>query len=180
MKGNNMPKMSVNPEETKAPKPVPAGWYEVRVKSITAKLSKAGRAKGAPQYNYEAVGNVVNNKAEYNDTYVMIRLNNGFNQAKTTNDLCHGLGFALEPDGSIPGDFQVKDANKPADAFDYFDGAQYSGPLVGKIAKVELGVTNYEGQDRNEVKQVQCKIPDCATRFPDIRHLTDWRGKKAA
>lgn len=168
-----MPKMGVNPEETKAPKPVPGGMYDVRVKSLTAKLSKSGKG-----YNYEAYGNVVNNKAEYNDTFVLIRMNNGFNQAKTSNDFCHGLGFTLENDGTFPGDWQVKDANKPADAPDYFDGAQYSGPLLGKIAKVELGVTNYDGLDRNEVIKVLCKVDKCAERFPDIRHLTDWRGKK--
>jgi hypothetical protein len=175
-----MPKMGVNPEETKAPKPVPGGMYEVRIKSFTAKLSKAGKAKGQPQYNYEAYGNVVNNKAEYNDAFVLIRMNNGFNQAKTSNDFAHGLGYPLEADGSFPGDWTVKDPSKPADAFDYFDGAQYSGPLIGKVCKVELSVTNYDGLDRNEVKQILCKVDKCAERYPDIRHLTDWRGKKAA
>jgi len=168
-----MPKMGVNPEETKAQKPVPGGWYDLRLKGMVAKLSKSGKG-----YNYEAYTNVVNNKSEYNDSFVLFRMNNGFKQAMASNDFCHGLGFALEADGSFPGDWTVKDATKPADAPDYFDGAQYSGPLLGKVMSAELITSAYDGVERNEVKQIRCKIADCAIKFPDIRHLTDLIGKK--
>ncbi len=178
-KGNNMPKMGVNPEQTKAAKPVPAGWYEVRIKAGQVKLSKSGKG-----YNYVFDGNVVNNKAEYNDSFVRVQCNNGFNQAKVSNDFTHSLGLTLEQDGSFPGDWKLKDSveknpdGTPKDQEKGWDGAQYSGPMLGKVARIELAVDTYEGEERNQVKQMQCKIQDCPTRFPDIKHLTDIRGKK--
>lgn len=178
--------MGVNPEETKAEKPVPAGWYEVRVKSIVCKKSSSG--KGC---NYEFYTNVVNNTADANDKFVMVRANNGFNQAKVANDITHGCGFVLEADGSFPGDWDLKDGitadasgvyhtkdGKEIDALTAFDGAQYRGPLLGKNMHVELAVGNWDGQDRNEVKQIRCKVDGCSQKFPEIRHLTDIRGKK--
>lgn len=165
--------MGVNPEQTKAPKPVPGGWYKLRLKGIVAKLSKSGKG-----INYEAYTNVVENKAEYNDSFVAFRMNNGFNQAMAAQDFCHGMGFPLETDGSFPGDWTIKDATKAPDAPDYFDGAQYSGPLLGKVFEAELVTTVYDGNERNEVKQIRCSLANCATRFPDIRHKTDLIGKK--
>jgi hypothetical protein len=169
-----MPKMGVNPEQTKAPKPVPGGWYKLRLKSMVAKLSKSGKG-----INYEAYMNVVENKAEYNDSFVLCRMNNGFKQAMVAQDFCHGLSFPLEVDGSFPGDWTVKDATKPVDDPTYYDGAQYNGPLLGKVMEAELVTTTFEGQERNEVKQIRCAVTDCAIRFPDIRHLTDLIGKKS-
>lgn len=164
-----MPKMGVNPESLKAPKPVPGGFYELRLKGITCKKSKSGKG-----YNYEAYFNTVNQPAETNDAFVMYRMNNGFSQGISAQDMCHALGFPLETDGSFPGDWTLKDASKP----DEFDKAQYSGVLLGKVGKGELITENYEGRESNVVKQWVCKVPDCATRFPDIRHTTDLRGKK--
>jgi hypothetical protein len=103
-----------------------------------------------------------------------MRANNGFNQAKVVNDFTHACGFTLESDGSIPGDWKLKDPTKVDD----FDGAQYNGPLLGKIFRAEVSVDTYEGTDRNNIKQMQCKIDGCATKFPDIKHMTDIRGKQ--
>lgn len=164
-----MPKMGVNPEETKAEKPLPVGWYEGRLVSLVCKMSKSGKG-----YNYEAIEKSTGGPAETNDKTIFARINNGFNQAKVANDFVHSFGLTLEPDGSFPGDWKLKDPAKPDD----FDGAQYSGPLLGKVNRFELAIDNYEGQDRNVVKQFQCKVANCATQFPDIRHLTDIRGKK--
>lgn len=180
-----MPKMGVNPEQTKAEKPVPAGWYKLRLTGATVKLSKSGKG-----HNYEFYTKVTENTAEYNDKFISVRANNGFNQAKVTNDIVHGFGFPLETDGSIPGDWVLKDGiiekegkyfdkeGKELEAAKAFDGAQYKGPLLGKVLEAELAVGSWEGQERNEVKQVRCKLSDCRTKFPDIQHLTDIRGKK--
>lgn len=181
-----MPKMGVNPEQVKAEKPVPGGWYELRVKGITCKKSSSGKG-----VNYEAYTNVVNNTAECNDKFVLVRMNNGFNQSKVANDFTHACGFTLEADGSFPGDWNLKDGvvalpdgtyaskdGKALDALTAFDGAQYKGPLLGKTLRAELAIDNYQGEDRNEVKQMQCKVDRCSQKFPDIRHLTDIRGKK--
>ena len=173
-----MPKMGVNPEQTKAAKPVPGDWYEVRLKGGAVKMSKSGKG-----YNYEFYTEIVNNKAEFNGTSVFVRANNGFNQAKVVNDIVHGMGFSLEADGSIPGDWKLKDPNKMIDDGNGgktpdFNGAQYTGPLLGKTMRLQLAVGQWEGEDRNEVVQIQCKVPDCPTKNPDIKHLTDIRGKK--
>jgi hypothetical protein len=166
-----MPKMGVNPEQTKEQKPIPAGWYELKIKAGVCKMSKSKKG-----YNYEFITEVVNNQAEFNGTTVWARINNGFTQAKVANDFVHAAGFELEPDGSFPGDWKLKDPAKTDD----FDGAQYSGPLLGKTVRAELAIDSYEGTDRNVVKQFQCKVAECPTKFPDIRHMTDIRGKKAA
>jgi hypothetical protein len=164
-----MPKMGVNPEQLKAPKPVPAGWYDLRLTGLSCKQSKSKAG-----YNYVALFKVVNSQAEFNDTTIFYQMNNGYSQGEAAQDMAHGLGFAMEADGSFPGDWSLKNANKPEE----FDGAQYSGVLLGKTANVELAVGSWDGRERNEVKQFKCKIDQCATRFPDIRHKTDLRGKK--
>jgi hypothetical protein len=164
-----MPKMGVNPEQLKAPKPVPGGWYKLRLKGMTCKKSKSGKG-----FNYEAFFVVTDAQAEYNDSFVMYRMNNGFSQSEAAQDMCHALGFPVEVDGSFPGDWKLKDDTKQ----DEFDGAQYTGVLLGKTAEAELTTDTYDGRELNVVKQFKCKIDQCATRFPDIRHKTDLRGKK--
>jgi hypothetical protein len=164
-----MPKMGVNPEQLEAPQPVPSGWYKLRLKMITCKKSKSGKG-----FNYEAGLTTVEQPAETNDKFVMFRMNNGFSQAEAAQDLCHALGFPVEPDGSFPGDWNLKDAAKP----DEFDGAQYIGVLLGKTGEAELVTDSYDGRESNVVKQWKCKVDQCATRFPKIRHKTDLRGKK--
>jgi hypothetical protein len=164
-----MPKMGVNKEELVAPKPVPAGWYKGRLKGITCKKSKSGKG-----FNYVAYITIVEGTTETNDKFIVYRMNNGFSQATAAQDLCHALGFPVEADGSFPGDFKLKDDTKP----DEFDGAQYTGVLLGKTAEFELVTDSYEGRESNVIKQLRCKIDQCATRFPDIRHHTDLLGKK--
>lgn len=164
-----MPKMGVNPEQLKAAKPVPAGWYKLRIKGIVCKLSKSGKG-----YNYQAFLNVVENKAEFNDAFVMYQMNNGFSQGLQAQDMVHATGLVMEVDGSFPGDFKLKDDQKPDD----WDSAQYNGPLLGRTVEAELIVYNFDGLDRNGVKQFKCIVDQCATRFPDIRHSTDLTGKK--
>ena len=171
--------MGVDPEQTKALKPVPAGWYDIRIKSMTSKVSSSKKG-----INYFAIGEIVNSQPENNDHPVFVRINNGFSQAKVANDFVHSLGFVLENDGTFPGTWQYKNDNAPKDEdgnflnIDDYSDAQYSGPMLGKVSRLELAVGNWEGVDNNEVKQFQCKVADCAQRFPDIRHLTDIRGKK--
>ena len=168
--------MGVNSETTKAPKPVPGGWYQIRLTSGTIKKSKSGKG-----YNYEFGGKIVNNKAELNDKPIFFRANNGFNQGHDLVDLSHGCGFVMEmyeengqKQEAIPGDWKLKDALKSDD----FDGAQYSGPLLGKTFDAEIITYIYEGEERNDVKQIKCQIKDCATRFPDIKHRTDRTSKR--
>ncbi len=172
-----MVKMGVNPESLKAPKPVSAGWYDLRLKGIQCKMSSSKKG-----YNYVAILEVVNNKAEFNGSPVFYQMNNGFSQGESMQDMSHGLGFPLEnyqdsqgnTVSGFSGDWKLKDDTKPDD----FDMAQYSGVLLGKTTNAELVTDSYDGRERNVVKQFKCKVPDCVTRFADIRHKTDLRGKK--
>jgi hypothetical protein len=166
-----MPKMSVNAETLETPKPVPSGRYKLRLKGMTIKKSPKG-------HNIEAYLTTVEQPSETNDKFVLYRMNNGFSQGEAMQELSHGLGFAMDinADGtaSLPGDWTLKDPNKP----DEWDLAQYSGVLLGKVGEAELTIDNYNGNERNEVKQWICKVDSCPTRFPKIRHKTDLRGKK--
>lgn len=161
--------MGVDPTQLEAPQPIPAAWYKVRLKGITCKKSKSGKG-----YNYEAYLNTTEQPAETNDKFIMYRMNNGFSQGQAAQDMCHALGFPMEADGSFPGDWELKDASKPEE----FDLAQYKGVLLGKVGEAEIAVENYNGNDGNVVKQWKCKVDQCATRFPKVRHSTDLREKK--
>lgn len=164
--------MGVDPDSFNTPKPVPGNqWYKLRLKDLKCKQTKAKTG-----YNYEAYMEVVENKAELNGSFVLYRMSNGPFQGPNMLELCHGLGFPPEKDGTFPGgnqawEFDPKEPENP-------EKAKYKGPLLGKVADVELVITTYNSVDRNEIKQFRCKIDGCATRFPDIRHRTDLIGKK--
>jgi hypothetical protein len=164
-----MPKMGVDPSLLEAPQPVPSGMYDLRLKSIVCKMSKSGKG-----YNYEAYFYTTGQPSDTNDKFVMYMMNNGFSQGEQAQDMCHALGFPMEADGSFPGDWELKDATKPDD----FNLAQYKGVLLGKTGRAELVTDSYDGRERNVVKQWVCKVDQCNTRFPKIRHRTDLRGKK--
>jgi hypothetical protein len=163
--------MSVNAETLEAPKPVAGGWYDLRLKGMTIKKSPKG-------HNIEAYFTTVNQPTDTNDKFVLYRMNNGFSQGTAMQELCHALGFPMEIDAqgqaSFPGDWTLKDPAQP----DNWDLAQYTGVLLGKTGSAELVVDNYQGNEKNVVKQWKCKVPDCPTRFPKIRHQTDLIGKK--
>jgi len=38
---------------------------------------------------------------------------------------------------------------------------------------VEVAVDNYNGKDNNKIRRYFCAVPDCATKFPKIRHIAD-------
>jgi len=157
-------KMGVDPEQVKAPKPVQGGWYDLKLVGFKPKMSKD---KGSLNLNANLV--VVNAKAEENDTKVYMGLNSKF--ARAWADFAHGFGFPLNPDGTLPGDFIPDDKDK-----ENVEKYQYKGPLLGKILHAELIVSTYQGNERNEVNQIRCKVDGCATKFPDIKHLTKMAG----
>lgn len=161
------PHMGVDPEQVKAPKPVPGNqWYKLKVKGIKVKNSKDKQS-----HNYEILTEIVENKPEYNGTKIYCRLNTKF--ARAWVDLSHALGFPLNPDGSFVGTWEFD----PADP-ENVEKAQYKGPLLGKIMDAELVVTSYQGNEKNEPKQYRCTIEGCATKFPDIKHMTNLIGNK--
>lgn len=164
-----MPKMGVDPNEVKAPVPVPGNqWYKLKVKEIKAQKGK----KDANTVNLNVKTEVVESgNSEYNGKVIFILLAQKF--ARAWPDFAHGCGFPLQPDGQLPGDW-IFDTAEP----DNVEKAQYKGPLLGRILEAEVIVDNYNGNENNKVKQIRCKLPDCATKFPDIKHLTNLVGKK--
>ena len=162
-----MPKMGVDPEATKAPKPVPNGWYKLKFKGFKQKV-----ASKKDSVNYNAQLEIVENKPDYNGKPVYMGLNT--KMARSHVDFSHGLGFALKPDGDYEGQWVFD----PADP-ENVEKAQYKGPLLGRVLEAELITTTYQGNERNEVKQIRCVVPQCATKYPEIKHMTDMIGKNS-
>jgi hypothetical protein len=161
-----MPKMGVDPEKVKAAKPHPAGWYKLKL--VAFKPKKA--AKDANSVNYNGQFEIVNNMP---DLEKRVYTTMSDKMPKHINDIVHGLGFALEKDGSIPGDWEP-DPKDPNNIEKY----QYKGPLLGRTLEAELSVTTYNGNERNEMRQVRCAVKDCQVQYPDIKHLTNMIGKQ--
>lgn len=157
-----MPKMGVDTEKLKASKPAPGGWYKLKLKGFRPK-----KGKNDPEsVNYNAELEIVENKQEFNGIRAFMTLSTKF--ATQIQDFSHGLGFPLEPSGDIAGNWLAD----PADP-ENVEKMQYQGPLLGRTLDAELIESEYQGTPKNEVKQIRCKIDGCATKFPDIRHMTN-------
>ncbi len=168
-------KISVNADSLKGIEPVPAGLYTVRFVGFKPKAAaiKPGETKfGSVQLNIEVqiVGRPdldLGNGKPRSIFYGMNTKMEGF-----INDIVHSFGLEMEDQLSdspyIPGDWTSDsdfDPEKP-------ETWKYVGPLTGKTAEWELGVGEYNGKPKQLVKRVICKVPDCASRFPAIRHST--------
>lgn len=155
-------KMGVDPEKLKAAKPAPGNaWYKLKFKGFKPKISKDKQST-----NFNAQFEIVEHSPENNGKPVYMGLNTKFEKA--FNEFSHGLGYPLNPDGTFVGDW-TPDPNDP----DNVEKMQYKGPLLGRVLEAELVVTSYQGNERNEIKQTRCKIDGCATKFPEIKHLTN-------
>ena len=124
--------MGVDPEKVKAPKPVSAGWKKLRLTGFKPKL-----ASKKDSVNFNANLEVIDALPEENGHKIYLGLNT--KMARQHADFAHGLGFPLNPDGTLPGDW-IPDANDK----DNVDKYQYKGPLLGKTMDVELVVTTYQ------------------------------------
>ncbi len=163
-------KMGVDPEAVKATVPQPNGWYKLKL--IGFKPKRGAKDSNSINYNgqFEIVNPAIAKSAQGADRlYATMSIK----MPKHINDIVHGLGFSLEPDGELPGQW-VPD---PADV-DNVEKFQYKGPLLGKMMEAELAETEFNGNKRNEIRQVRCAVPACNTKFPDIKHQTNMIGKK--
>lgn len=152
-----MPKMSVPNESLKAKPPVPDGIYDVRLEGFEPKKSSKGDS-----INLNPILKIVNHP-EHDGRQIYDNLNSkaGF----IHQDFVHAFGEVMEVNGdssSIPGDFQGKE-DDPATW-------QYVGPLVGKVAKIQVVQTTYNNKPNNKVNMWICAVQDCAVKFPDIKH----------
>jgi|SRR6267143_2657088 len=159
-------KMGVDPERINQAKVQPSGWYKLKLVGFKPKLSTK-----KDSINFNAQFEVLNSAGGQDFMkFVFHNMNQKFE--KNVNDIVHGLGFPLEADGSIPGQW-VFDPIDP----DNVEKAQYKGPLIGRTLEAELATTTWNSNDRNEIRQVRCAVPDCSSKFPYIRHQTNMLGK---
>ena len=153
-----MPRLGVSKESLEQKPPVPEGLYEVRFDGFAPKTSKKGDS-----INYNPVLKIVNNAHGFNDRRIFENLNS--NAGWSQKDFCHGFGLAMLTEGDtfyIPGDFQ-SDPTSPSDVTKW----KYTGPLSGRIAKMYLIVSEYEGKQSNKIQRILCAIPGCAEKHSD-------------
>lgn len=162
-----MPKMGVDPEKIKQAKVQPNGWYKLKLTGFRPKRSQ----KDKDSINFNGQFEVLNSAGP--DFTKMVFATMSDKMQKHINDIVHGLGFTLEKDGTFPGTWVF-----PPEDPENVEKAQYKGPLMGRTMEAELATTSYNGNERNEIRQVRCAVPDCANKFPDIRHQTNMLGKK--
>jgi hypothetical protein len=171
-------KMGVDPETTKAPKPVPGDqWYKLKLKGLKCKLNKA-----KDSYNFNAEFEVVENKAEFNGTKIYFLMpTKGSTAGRKFVDFCHALGLPLNDDGTLPGtwdhDMKTKVTYPGGGEGPDPEKSQYRGPLLGRVAHAEVVVDSWEGQENNKIKQFKCLIDGCVTKYPDVKHMTNLVGK---
>lgn len=158
--------MGVDPEQVEAPVPVPAGWYDLKIKEINVSKTSKG------SYSYNVITTVENTNNPDWDGKKRVKIPLYTTAGWNWPNVYHGAGFESE---DVFGDAQWEfDKEAPDDP----TKAQYKGPLLGKVIKAEVIVRSYQGNESNAVKQITCKVKDCKTRFPKIKHSTDMIGKQ--
>jgi hypothetical protein len=160
-------KMAFNKQELSGPPPLPNDWYDVRFLSFDPK--KVG-GKDGKEYSVNLNANLEVIGQEHNGRPRKVFVSLNSNAGWTYPDFCHCFGLPLEV---------VQDGNEGTEAENLtipgvFVGAdqfpeepekwKYQGPLTNATGRVELGTTEYQGRQRNEVRQFKCAIPDCKER----------------
>ena len=156
------------------PPPVPTNIYTLQLVGFRPKVAAKGDS-----LNYNAEFKILDDP-QYNDSKVFFSLNTKFFVA--TRDWVHATGNECEisqmlnPETGVVEDFETmpgffEDADKfPEDPTKW--GA-YRGPLTNATFKAEVILTSYQGKPKNEIRQFFCAVPDCATKYPDMKHLTN-------
>lgn len=166
-------KMTLSKEQVEGREALPEGIYKVRFIKFSPKLSKpkAGEPDNARSINLNAEYEVLDHP-EYSGRKVYELANMKSYNIQT--ELCHGFGVPLEVDPTdgtyyIPGTWDSRPDFDPDNPETY----EYKGPLTGKVAQVELGIRTYNGRNMNAVRKYFCAVDDCATKFPEIRHVAN-------
>jgi hypothetical protein len=171
-------KLHISKEQVEGKEALPEGLYEVRFIKFSPKWTNQGNLteeqwKAARSINLRAEYEVLKHP-EYAGTAIYDTLNVG---PKTPlfglMDMCHAFGLNMDYDKDsesyeIPGMDSVMhspnfDPEKP-------ETWEYRGPLIGKVAQVEIGHRMFNGKPQPTPRRWFCAIPDCASRYPTIRH----------
>ena len=169
-------RMTIAKERIEGKDALPAGIYELKLVGFKPKFSKPNPQfpDRQPSLNLNAQFEVVNHP-EHDGAKVYEGLNE--NASWVTLDFCHALGLPLETDGTdywMPGTWDSDPGFDPMNAETY----KYEGPLLGRVAKVELGTEVFNNKTSNKVRRYFCAVEDCATKFPEIKHRKDLLTRK--
>lgn len=161
-------KMKYDQEKLEGLQPVPAGIYKVLFIEFKPKKSKPNLAKGGAQsLNLNGKVKILDHPEFETDRFVIANLNEGI--PSFIQDFVHSFGLEMEnqlsDEPSLPGSWEG-DENNP-------ETWKYHGPLTAKTAEWELGIKDYNGRPTQTIKRFICAVPQCATKFPKIRHSTD-------
>lgn len=151
-----MAKLTVDPEKLKI-KIITPGIYEVQFIKFNPKHNK-----DKDSINLSPRLEVINHP-EFNGAFTLPVLS--MKIENFIQDFVHACGLTME-DGEIPGDWNIPNGDMSSDPSKW----TYNGPLSGRTLHVELVPGEWEGRQRNEVKRFICAVPNCAERFPLIRH----------
>lgn len=163
-------KMKLSKDQVEGMEILTPGQYEVRLMGFKPQFSKD---KGSINLRPELI--VVNNSDLVNRR-VFDTLNS---KAFYFQDFSHAFGIPLETDGKeywLAGEW---DGDKQKYKEDDPTTWVYKGPLLNRIAKIEVGIDNYQGKDQNKIIRYFCAISDCATKFPQIKHSDNLNRKKS-
>lgn len=158
-----MPSIKAPKDSLTGPAPIPNGVYTIRLDGFKPQnSSKGGSINMNPQLK-------IVNDPELNDRKVPENLNS---QAGWVHiEFAHGFGMEMVENGddvSIPGTWKCKNHGTDECNCDPKDNWEYIGPLVGKLAKVEIVMTsNNKGGMKPSIKRYFCAIPGCTFKHSE-------------
>jgi len=153
-----MAKMSFS-KDSLTKKLVPGGIYTLHMGGFKPTISKSN----ADNVNLNPQLKIVNNK-DFTGKPVFVSLPRS--EGWMIQDFVHALGQEMEPDGSMPGEWEFPVQAQPTTW-------RYKGPLLGKTMQAELVETTFNGNPQLKVKQFICAVKDCKTKYPDVVHSTN-------
>jgi hypothetical protein len=170
--------LKISKEQIEGKETVPPGLYKVRFICFSPKWTNQGNLTEEQwianrSINLRAQYEVLEHP-DYAGSPVFDTLNIG---PKTPlfglQDMCHGFGLELPFDSNtgqydIPGMDSIEQGQK----YDANDPTtwEYRGPLLGKVAQLEIGHDMFNGRAIPKPQRWICTVPECAKRFPMIRH----------
>lgn len=166
-------KMSFSQDKLEGLQPVPNGQYKVLFIEFKPSWSKnANQITGKKSINLNAKVKILEHPEFEQERFLIAALNEGvpsFIQA-----FVHSFGVEMDDqlgdNPSIPGTFDTdKSKFKEDDPTTWV----YSGPLTAKTAVWEVGTKEHNGRQVQSLRRFICSVPDCATKYPKIRHSQD-------
>jgi len=155
--------MNFNREQLHGKPPAPPGWYVLQIKNFKPKV--AGDNKDSVSLNAELA---IVGSGEQDGKRVFCSLNS--KAGWILFDFVHGTGLDMEEvqdgnQGTEAASFTIPGVFENADKFpDDPTQWKYLGPLTNKTLEAELAITEYQGRQRNEVRQFRCAVQNCTEK----------------